>query len=240
MTVVDFHATDDNGRRRNLVEIAVRRLAVPFALGALATIISLWIMQALITSQKADIKEVKSFNLVDFIRTPTPPSLQVKKRTAEKPPMPDEPPPINDRVEFNVSAEVDGTAWITKDVDLTAQTDMSNAFSFVSDGEYLPIVKVQPMYPTTARVRGEEGWVVLQFTVDETGRVRDPVVIDHCAHVVPEGKREECWDQPSKVFDSAAINATKKFKFKPKVQDGVAVATYNVRHKFTFELAGEE
>ncbi len=240
MTVVDFHSIDNTGRRRGLAEIAIRRLVVPFAAGALATIVSLWIMQALITNQKAEITEAKSLNLVDFIRTPTPPALQVKKRMAEKPPLPDEPPPMNATVEFNVAADVGGTAWVMNEVNLEAQTDMSTAFSFVSDGEYLPIVKVQPLYPTTARVRGEEGWVVLQFTVDETGRVRDALVIDHCAHIVQEGKREECWDQPSKVFDSAAINATKKFKFKPKVKDGVSVATYNVRHKFTFELAGEE
>ena len=34
-----------------------------------------------------------------------------------------------------------------------------------SDGEYLPIVKVQPVYPRRALSRGIEGYVIVEFTV---------------------------------------------------------------------------
>jgi protein TonB len=89
-----------------------------------------------------------------------------------------------------------------------------------SDGEYLPIVKVQPMYPNRAASRGIEGYCIVQYTVTTTGTTRDPVVTD-------------C---PNKVFARASMKAALKFKYKPRVVDGVAVEVPGVRNKFTFQL----
>jgi len=44
-------------------------------------------------------------------------------------------------------------------------------------------------------------------------------------------------DSPNSVFDSAAMKAAEKFKYKPKVIDGVPVETAGVQNKITFELA---
>ncbi|MEX2327106.1 MAG: energy transducer TonB, partial [Pseudomonadales bacterium] len=120
---------------------------------------------------------------------------------------------------------------------VSTSTDMSGTFGFISDGNYLPIVKVQPVYPRTALVRGLGGWVVLEFTVDKIGRVVDPVVIDNCVSLFKFG--EECEDQPGSLFDHSALRAAVKFKYKPKVEDGVPIATHHVRHKISFELDEE-
>ena len=61
---------------------------------------------------------------------------------------------------------------------LDLRANVGGVGGFSSDGEYLPIVKVAPVYPRRAQTRGIEGFVLLEFTVTKTGAVKDPVVID--------------------------------------------------------------
>ena len=92
---------------------------------------------------------------------------------------------------------------------------------FSSDGEYLPIVKVAPVYPRRAQTRGIEGYVILEFIVTRTGSVINPVIVEA---------------KPPGIFDRAAINAALKFKYKPKVVNGEAIDVAGVRNRITFEL----
>lgn len=71
----------------------------------------------------------------------------------------------------------------------------------------IPLVRIPPRYPMRAANRRIEGWVKVEFTITETGTVKDPVVIDA---------------QPSKVFDRAALQAIKRWKFKAKIIGGEA------------------
>jgi protein TonB len=90
-----------------------------------------------------------------------------------------------------------------------------------SDGEYLPIVKVAPLYPESAAERGIEGYVLLEFTVTEAGATENPVVLE---------------SKPEGVFDDAAKRAVLKFKYKPRVENGRPVRVEHVRHVITFKL----
>ena len=90
----------------------------------------------------------------------------------------------------------------------------------VSDGEYLPIVKVAPVYPSRALSRGLEGYVIVEFTVTQAGAVKDVFVVE----------------STSSLFERAAVEAANKFKYKPRVIDGVAVEVPGVRNKITFEI----
>ena len=92
---------------------------------------------------------------------------------------------------------------------------------YMDDGTYLPIVRVQPIYPRRALTRNIEGWVLVEFVVTETGTVRDPVVL------VAE---------PPGFFERAALNAVVKFKYKPKIDGGKAVSVSGVRNRFVFEM----
>ena len=94
---------------------------------------------------------------------------------------------------------------------------------FRADGEYLPIVKVEPVYPQRAQQRGIEGYVLLEFVVTTSGAVRDPVVIDA---------------KPPGVFDRAAIQAALKFKYRPKIANGEPMEVSGVRNLIRFELKG--
>jgi periplasmic protein TonB len=73
------------------------------------------------------------------------------------------------------------------------------------------------------RGAGIEGYVLLQFTIDELGRVVNPSGIEA---------------QPRGVFDGAGLKAVERFKYKPRVVDGRAVPVTGVQHLLTFNLSG--
>lgn len=77
-----------------------------------------------------------------------------------------------------------------------------------AEGDIVPVVVIRPMYPREAAMAGVEGWVKVEFTITETGTVKDPRVVDA---------------QPPRVFNREAVRAILKWKFKPRVVDGVAV-----------------
>jgi protein TonB len=101
------------------------------------------------------------------------------------------------------------------------------------DGEYIPLFKVQPVYPRRAQERGIEGYVIVAFTITESGTIQDPYVIEGKCRSV--GNRDGNYNDCS-LFNSATIRAASKLKYRPTIRDGKAVAVEDVPHKFTFEL----
>ena len=80
--------------------------------------------------------------------------------------------------------------------------------SLASNSGLIPLVKIQPKYPREALKGGKTGFVTVRLTVDEKGRVITAII-------------EE--SRPPRIFDAAAIQAVLKWKFKPRVIDGVPV-----------------
>ena len=101
------------------------------------------------------------------------------------------------------------------------------------DGEYIPLFKVQPVYPRRAQERGTEGHVIVAFTITESGAIQDPYIIEGKCRSV--GNRDGNYNDCS-LFNSATIRAASKLKYRPTIRDGKAVAVEDVPHKFTFEL----
>jgi protein TonB len=212
----------------------VTRYGLSVAIGVFITLLLFYIMQALIQSGKKVLTEDGAGSLVDFVRLKEDQQLETKKRKPKKPPPPDEPPPDIPDTQFNVS--VDNAAYSMANVNLNVDVNISGGGFGITDGDYLPIVKVQPVYPRRALSRGMAGWVIVEFTVNEQGMVEDPTVVANCAQVQNARNIGECEEKPSSIFDSAAIKAALKFKYKPKVIDGVPTATAGVQNKITFEL----
>jgi TonB family protein len=78
-----------------------------------------------------------------------------------------------------------------------------------------------PDYPQTALAQRLSGSVTLEYTVDTRGEPRDI----HVVEAIPPG-----------VFDQAAINAVKHWRYAPTVVDGAAVEVPAVRTRVRFEL----
>ncbi len=210
------------------------RLSLSVVVGVVVTLALFYLMQALIQGADSALTEDKIGNLVDFVRVKQDQEVQTKKRKPKKPPPPDEPPPEVPPQDFNVA--VDNTGFSMANVNLNVNVNVGGGGFGISDGEYLPIVKVQPQYPRRALSRGMTGWVIVEFTVNEQGQVKDPFVVENCGWIKSARNNGECFDNPNSVFDSAAMKAALKFKYKPKVIDGKPVETAGVQNKITFEL----
>ena len=88
------------------------------------------------------------------------------------------------------------------------------------EGDYLPIVKVAPIYPNRALSRGIEGYCIIEFVVTRNGTTAN-------------GKVIEC---TSSLFANASLKAAAKFKYKARVINGTPIDVPGVQHKITFEL----
>ena len=215
----------------------VIRVSLSVVVGVIVTLALFYLMQALIQGADSALTDDKIGNLVDFVRVKNDPDLQTKKRKPKKPPPPDEPPPDVPPQNFNVN--VDQTGFSMQGLDASVNIQIGSGGFGISDGEDLPIVKVQPQYPRRALSRGMTGWVIVEFTVTDQGSVRDPVVVENCGWIKNARNSGECVDNPNSVFNSAATKAALKFKYKPKVIDGTPVETAGVQNKITFELVDD-
>jgi protein TonB len=198
------------------------RLVLGIILGVCITAGLFWFMQYLIETADRELNEGGSTNLVDFVRLKRDESIQRRQLKPKKPPPPDAPPPQPPTPQLenlNPNAEKIAISAAPVETDI----EMSGGFSLgVGEGDYLPIVKVAPIYPQRALSRGVEGFCVVQYTVTKNGTIRDPFVIE-----------DQC---TSSLFHRASIQAALKFKYKPRVVDGEAIEVPGVRNKFTFEI----
>jgi TonB family protein len=101
---------------------------------------------------------------------------------------------------------------------LAKQKFLSNA---VSASELTLLKSVQPKYPEKAELDRLQGWVELDFTVAESGEVKDVAV--HSASA------------PGR-FDQAAIAALSQWRYRPVVRDGKPVPQ-RARIRIRFSLA---
>jgi protein TonB len=208
------------------------RLPAAFLLSVLVTAMLFYLMQFLIDSGEKALTEGKAGQIVDFTRVKEVAAVETRKRRPKPPPLPDEAPKV---IKPTLQADTNPEAWSNRFEAPITDVAVNSSLNFRSDGEYLPILKVQPNYPQRALERGLVGWVVVEFTVDEIGRVIDPIVVDNCVLTwTPE--LEQCADSPRKTFDKSALSAAARFKYKPKVIDGQAIATVGVRNMITFSL----
>lgn len=100
--------------------------------------------------------------------------------------------------------------------------------------EYQPLFKRPPTYPRSALTRNAEGTVLVEFTVDEMGFVREPVVVDSKLRKRVGGGPQSGIVQD---FEHAAIAAAKRFRYAPKFAEGEPVAVEGVRNVIVFEMA---
>ncbi len=210
------------------------RFSLSGVVGVLVTIALFYLMQSLISGAKSALSEDNIGRIVDIVRVKEPLDVQTKKRKPKKPPPPDQPPP--DVPPMNLNVAVDQTGFTMTNIAAGPDISISGGGFGISDGEYLPIVKVQPVYPRRALSRGLQGWAIVEFMVTAQGTVKNPFVTSNCAWT-RDLSAGPCVDSPNGVFDSAAVRAALKFKYKPKVIDGEPVETAGVQNRIIFELS---
>ena len=192
------------------------------AAAAVVTFSAFFLMQQLIDSGTAMVDDEGERYTVDFVRVPERNEVKQKEREKPEPPKPEQEPPQPETPQQNRQQASAGSGGINiGNVAMDTNLDLDAGISGGGDSEYLPIVKVQPNYPQRALRRGMEGYVVVEFTVNKRGRVEDPRVVEA---------------DPKGVFNQAALQAARKFKYRPKTVKGEPVRVAGVRNIIRFEM----
>ena len=189
-------------------------------LAAGVTIALFLVMKVLVTGQEYKIEEEFASIGINFVRVERDEESRTKDRALKRPSKvePEEPPPPPKLPQPNrpnvdkASMSADMGAFDLAGLNLNAPVD----------GDTLAIVRVLPRYPSRALSRGIEGWVLLEFAIDELGLAVNPVVIE---------------SEPPGIFDRAATSAVKRWKYRPMIEDGRPRMRPGVRQLISFEIA---
>jgi periplasmic protein TonB len=198
----------------------IGRYAFAIVTGTLVTLSLLFLMQLLIAYGEEALTKPRARHQLEFVRVKRNENVRTEDIKPEKPPPPpqvppDVPPQERDNLDPNAMTINVPPPSVSSETQIGGPGGMN-----IAEGDYLPIVRVAPVYPARALSRGVEGYVDMGFTVTTTGTVKDPVVLF----------------STSSLFDKAATQAVLKFKYKPRVVDGQPVEVPNVKTRITFKI----
>lgn len=173
-------------------------------------------MHKLISSGGGNRGEMEAIAGIHFGPVEIPDEIATKsRRKPPKPPPPKEPPPPPKMQISKMDPNVQQMPQLDlpqMDIPMSGGAGMFlgnfQQVDNTAEGDIIPVVVIRPMYPREAAISGIEGWVKVEFTITPVGTVKDPRVVDA---------------EPARMFNREAIRAILKWKFKPRVIDGVAV-----------------
>jgi TonB family protein len=87
--------------------------------------------------------------------------------------------------------------------------------------EYSPLLKRPPEYTSQAIETRDQGYVLVEYTVDEMGFVINPKVVEAST---------------GRSLQDASVEAALKFRYAPRFFQGKPISTEGVKNRFTFEL----
>lgn len=196
------------------------RYAFSIVIGVVITLSLLFVMHLLIEYGETAITKERTRYQLDFVRVKRNENLNLDDYKPEKPPPPPETPPETPPQDLD-NIDPDAPTINIAPPTMSADTGIGGPGGMnIAEGDYLPIVRVAPVYPARALSRGLEGYVDLSFTVTMTGTVRDAIILF----------------STSSLFERAATRAVLKFKYKPRVVDGVPVDVSGVKTRITFRI----
>ena len=182
-------------------------------------------LQRLIETGERALSDETRIYMPDFVRIQREESVERKQVKPDKLPPPETSPQNTvvpeateaeaGAVSVNFSSGRGGSLDSGLALNVAGLTDFENA-----DADYMPLVKVAPIYPRRAAARGLGGWVLVRFTVTAAGSVKDVEVVE----------------STDPIFERAAVQAALKFKYKPRVVDGETVEVTGVLHYIRFDV----
>lgn len=191
------------------------RLGLALLSGLLVSLALFWLMQFMISNNQQSFKKSETLQMTEFVRLKRETKLKTRERKIPEEPKPEKQPPPPPQMQMErtqiIQEALPDMAIPNLDIPMQSSRFAGSAISGVQMGKgkistnVIPLVRIPPRYPMRAARRRIEGWVKVEFTITEEGRVKDAVVVEA---------------QPSDVFDQAALRAIAKWKFKPKIIDG--------------------
>ncbi|ABI65166.1 MULTISPECIES: energy transducer TonB [Maricaulis] len=199
------------------------RLVIGVPVAAIVTVFLFYVMQDLIKVDEVDqpdeVDDV-TFSINDEVAEV---EARVRDTTIDDVQQVDPPPPPPQIERQRAEQPSEGLATVMGAIpDFEAPQLNSDSVSFsVSDRDAQPLVRIEPQYPLRAAERGIEGscWVRFDVTPDGT-----PTNID-------------IYRCDSSFFERASSRAVERWRYNPKVENGVPVARRGVETRFDFRLA---
>lgn len=197
-----------------------RSLFIPVAAIVVAALLFL-LMQVMIQPDDTLFRTKQDHAYLNFVRVkPADDQARTKDRRLPEPP-PDTPPPPQ-TPDVNVAQDSAPSSAPSLSMNMPAlNLPLNNTGGpFLGspgtgggvagfDADVIPVVQVAPVYPRAAKQAKLEGYVTMRITIRPDGTVVQATVIDA---------------KPKRLFDDAAKQAILRWKFRPKVVDGQAVA----------------
>ena len=196
----------------------ITRYTSAIVTGSATTFLLFFLMQSLVAWQPEATSASRAIWDPDYIRTPQPEDIPhddpepIDRRIKEFP----NPPP---RPSAN-PGDIGGVGFKTPPPLNPPVAQGAMTFS-MSDGPLVTIVRVAPIYPAIAEARGLEGWVLVEFDVRPDGGVANAFVVD----------------SSNRLFEKSALAAVHKFRFKPRVVDGVPQRSAGLQNLFRYEIS---
>jgi protein TonB len=178
-----------------------------------------WFMYFLTHSSQMRLSDSDRVQMLDFVRLKRNEVAERKERKPERPEVnevPDAPPAADQNANAGNTLAVSAPMAMDAGLDIGAGLGLGTG-----DGEYLPIVKVAPVYPRRALERGITGTCLVTYTVTTVGTVKDVTVV--------EGGCD------NDIFARPSVDAAYRFKYKPRVINGEAVEVLGVYNRFYYE-----
>jgi protein TonB len=173
-------------------------------------------MHGLISGGNVIDRDRDEFARLDFIQVDQDELENIKRRTPPPKPEPPKKPPPPPKI------TIDNPDQPPRDMPKIEMPSISLGISAGSgpylgnwsagaggEGDVIPIVRIEPQFPREALIQGISGWVEVEFTIEPDGSVSKPRVVA---------------SEPSRIFNRNAVRAIYKWKFKPRIVDGKAVA----------------
>ncbi len=110
------------------------------------------------------------------------------------------------------------------DADSQNEAQSERTTGGIAPGDWLPIVRVAPAYPRNMLSKGIVGVVLVEFGISKGGTVVDARAI------ISSDKR----------FEKAAVQAVRKFRYKPRVIGGEPVVSTGAVTSISFSLVDDD
>lgn len=204
----------------------IGRYVTAIAVAAVVTFGLFYVMQSLIAIDPNSGNQRQKRVAFDFIRFKRDEATERKRREkprkierSEAPPAAQMPVSQLSRAPMQSALKVDAPPF-RPGVAMAGDPHLGGS---VSDSDVVPLVRPLHRYPSRAQARGVEGWVHVRFDVTPEGGTDNIVVVD---------------SDPPDTFDRAAVEAVKRYKYKPRVENGAPVMRPGVEVVLSFEMEG--
>lgn len=160
------------------------------------------------------LEKPEALQTIDFVRLKRDSEVETLARRKPPPPPVQPPPPAKMRVATEAVAQEGLGGLAIPNLNLSATVGggpiagKMGGGAAMFDGDLFPLQRIPPQYPRDAARANITGWVVVEVLVNADGTVRSARVTDA---------------KPKGLFEAAAVQAILRWKFKPKVLNGVPV-----------------